>query len=65
MPVDTGKLSRSLDIRKTPDGVGRQIGSFDVDYARAVEEGHETKSGRFVAPQPYIAPSMDAGRDHG
>ncbi len=61
VPVDTGKLSRSIEVRK--NGAGRQIGSFDVDYALPVEEGYETKTGRFVQPQPYIAPSTDAARE--
>lgn len=62
VPVDTGNLSRHLEIRKTPDGLGRQVGAFDVDYAAAVEEGHHTKSGSWVPAQPYVRPSIDAVR---
>lgn len=62
VPVDTGNLSRHLEIRKTPDGVGRQIGAFNVDYAAAVEEGHHTRSGSWVNAQPYVRPSIDAVR---
>ncbi len=62
VPVDTGNLSRHLEIRKTPDGLGRQVGAFDVDYAAAVEEGHRTKAGTWVPAQPYIRPSIDAVR---
>ena len=62
VPVDTGNLSRHLEIRKTPDGLGRQVGAFDVDYAAAVEEGHRTKAGTWVPAQPYVRPSLDAVR---
>lgn len=61
-PVDTGYLSRHLEIRKTGDGLGRQVGAFDVDYAAAVEEGHHTKAGTWVPAQPYVRPSIDAVR---
>lgn len=59
VPVDTGHLHSRLRIEKTSDG-GRQIGAFDVDYAAAVEEGHETQAGTWVPAQPYIRPSVDA-----
>ncbi len=62
VPVDTGKLERSLAIRKTPDGLGRQVGSFGVNYAAAVENGHQTKSGKWVPAQPFVRPSIDAVR---
>lgn len=62
VPVDTGNLSRHLEIRKTPDGIGRQVGAFNVDYAAAVEEGHHTKAGTWVPAQPYVRPSLDAVR---
>lgn len=60
VPVDTGRLSRSLTIRKV--GRGRQIGSFGVEYAIYVETGHHTRSGSWVPAQPYIRPSLDAAR---
>jgi hypothetical protein len=60
VPVDTGHLKSRLRIRKTSGGRGREVGAFDVDYAAAVEEGHETKSGTWVPAQPYIRPSVDA-----
>ena len=62
VPVDTGELSNDLEIRKTPEG-GRRIGSFNKDYAAAVETGHETSAGTWVPAQPYIRPSLDAARD--
>jgi hypothetical protein len=62
VPVDTGNLSRHLEIRKTPDGLGRQVGAFDVEYAAAVEEGHQTRSGTWVPAQPFVRPSIDAVR---
>lgn len=62
VPVDTGRLSRSLGIRKTPDGIGREIGSFSVEYAAYVEDGHQTRAGTWVPAQPYIRPSIDAIR---
>lgn len=63
VPVDTGKLSRHLGIRKTADGTGREIGALgDIEYAAYVEEGHQTRSGSWVPAQPYIRPSMDAVR---
>lgn len=62
VPVKTGRLKRSIQKRKTPDGRGRQVGSFGVDYAVPVENGHQTSSGSFVQAQPYIKPSIDAAR---
>jgi hypothetical protein len=62
VPVDTGNLSRHLGIKKTADGLGRLVGAFDVDYAAAVETGHQTKAGTWVPAQPYIRPSIDAVR---
>lgn len=61
VPVLTGRLRNGLTIKRTPDG-GRQIGVFDVGYARYVEEGHKTRGGTFVPAQPYIRPSLDAIR---
>lgn len=62
VPVDTGHLRSKLEIRNTPDGLGRQIGAFEVGYALAVETGHHTKSGSWVPAQPFIRPSTDAIR---
>ena len=63
VPVDTGNLSRHLGIRKTADGIGREIGALgDIKYAAYVEGGHQTRSGSWVPPQPFIRPSMDAVR---
>lgn len=58
-PVDTGRLRKSLEARTV--GGGRQVGSFGVDYAAAVETGHKQGS-TFVPAQPYIRPSVDAAR---
>jgi hypothetical protein len=62
VPVLTTRLLRSLEIRTTPDGVGRLIGSFTVEYAIYVELGHQTKGGTWVPAQPFIRPSIDAAR---
>jgi hypothetical protein len=63
VPVDTGNLSRHLEKRKSGvNNLNRQVGAFDVDYAAAVETGHQTRSGSWVAAQPYIRPSMNAVR---
>lgn len=62
-PVDTGNMVSHIEIRKTPDGLGRQIGVFVVDYALPVEFGHEVRdTGKFVPAQPFIRPSVDAAR---
>lgn len=61
-PVDTGRMLRSLGKRKTPDGVGREVGSFGLKYPRFVEEGHQTRAGTWVPAQPFIRPSLDAVR---
>lgn len=62
VPVDTGKLSKHLEIRKTANGKGREVGAFGVDYALPVETGHRTRSGSWVPAQPFIRPSIDAVR---
>lgn len=62
VPVDTGNLRNHLGKRRTPNGLGWQVGAFDVDYAAAVEAGHETEKGTWVPAQPYIRPSIDAVR---
>lgn len=62
VPVDTGDLDRSLEIRPTENGRGRLVGSFGIDYAEHVEFGHETTAGTWVAAQPFIRPSVDAAR---
>lgn len=60
VPVDTGALKRSLQIKNTPTG-GRQIGSFGVDYAADVELGWQ-HARKFIAGQPYLRPSLDSAR---
>lgn len=59
-PVDTGNLVGNIKQRDIADGVGIEVGVFDVDYARPVEEGHETEAGTWVPAQPFIRPSIDA-----
>ena len=49
VPVDTGALRDSIDLKKTADGV--EIGS-DLEYAAAVEYGTTRH-----APQPYLKPA--------
>lgn len=70
VPVDTGALKKCLGIVSTDNGLSRKIGAVidPVEYAIYVEEGHRTKSGTWVAAQPYIRPSIDAakkGLSHG
>lgn len=62
VPIDTGRLKLHLRKRHTADGIGRDIGVWDVKYARYVEEGHRTRAGTWVPAQPYIRPSLDAVR---
>lgn len=62
VPVDTGLLKSSLDVRKNANGLGRLIGSFAVPYAAAVELGHQ-RGNRFVPGQPYLRPSVDSAKD--
>lgn len=62
VPVDTGDLKRSLDVRRNATGLGRLIGTFGPDYGAAVELGYQTGR-RFVPGQPYLRPSVDAAKD--
>lgn len=71
VPVDTGALRRSLGIRKTADGLGREIGAIDangegIEYGAAVENGsdHISPKGKpyHINAQPYVKPSIDAAR---
>lgn len=58
VPVDTGELLDDLEIRPNPDGISRDVGSFNTTYSAHVEFGHKTKSGTIVPAQPYIRPSV-------
>ncbi len=58
-PVDTGKLSKSIEKRRV--GRGRHVGSW-LDYAAPVELGHETEAGTWVPAQPFVRPAIDAAR---
>lgn len=61
VPVDTGFLSSTLQIKRTARGYA--IGSFGCDYAAYVELGWQhARSGKWIPGQPYIRPSMDAAR---
>jgi len=71
-PVDTGALVESLDSEVVGDTA--RIGSKDVDYAAAVEDGHRivyrdretgelVDTGERVPPQPYMAPALYQERD--
>lgn len=51
VPVDTGRLRKSIAIRDIPDGKG--IGP-DTDYDIYVEFGTER-----MAKQPYMRPALD------
>lgn len=61
VPVDTGKLNESLNIKKHGPS-SYAIGS-DLEYAAPVELGyHHHGSGRFIPAQPYLRPSLQAAR---
>jgi hypothetical protein len=72
VPIDSRALEKSLGIRENTDGtldIGSVLLSINKrtkqdarDYSLAVEEGHHTKSGTFVAAQPYIRPSINAAK---
>jgi len=59
VPVDTGKLKKSIKIKKIKDG--KSIGP-DTDYDIYVEFGHHTKAGTFVPAQPYMRPALQQNR---
>ncbi len=63
VPVDTSKLHNALGIRENADG-SLDIGTvlYPVEYDIYVEEGHRTRSGTWVAAQPFIRPSIDAAK---
>jgi Bacteriophage HK97-gp10, putative tail-component len=54
-PVDTGYLQSRNQIDIKP-GVVTVFN--DATYAPPVELGHLTRSGSFVAPQPYMTPAF-------
>lgn len=71
VPVRTGALKRSLGIRDTADGLGREIGAIDannegIEYGAAVENGSDHVSPRgkhyHIDAQPFVKPSIDAAR---
>ena len=55
-PVDTGRLRSS--IQYTPDILEALVGT-NVEYAPYVEMGHHTRSGSFVAAQPFLYPAFE------
>lgn len=68
VPVDTGDLRASLDKGLVAPDLLR-VGSKDVDYAAAVEEGHRivykdrttgeiVDTGRIQPPQPFMKPAL-------
>src|SRR5262245_18602436 len=61
-PVKTGRLRDHIEIRKTPDGLGRQVGVWEVDYAAAVNNGHELPNGNFVEGHHFMEAALDAAR---
>lgn len=63
-PVDTGRMVGALGIEEIDGGKTLHIGvvKYKVDYALYVEEGHKTRGGTWVPPQPFIRPSLDAAK---
>lgn len=57
VPVDTGALQKSLYVEQDAQGVVT-VGAAE-DYAPDVELGHHTRSGSWVAPQPYLTPAYE------
>lgn len=71
-PVDTRRLEQSLDKELVDDSTLR-VGSADVPYAAAVNEGHEivyrdkngqkVHTGRRVPAQDFMRPALFRKRD--
>lgn len=59
-PVDTGRLRSSIQYVNT--GFQQCIVSTDVEYAAPVELGHVTRSGGYVAPQPFLQPGYEQAK---
>jgi hypothetical protein len=51
-PVDTGRLAASWTVRH--EGDKTDLVESDVDYALAVDQGHHTAGGGWVAGQQYV-----------
>lgn len=64
-PVDTGRMRASVQqhLEHEAEGLAMYIGP-NVDYALAVELGHQTPGGGFVPPQAFIRPSLDDVHRH-
>lgn len=59
-PVDTGRLRSSIKYTKQTDSTCTC--ETPVKYAPDVEYGHKTRSGSFVAPQPYLLPAYEQAK---
>lgn len=59
-PVDTGRLRSSIKYTKT--GPYSCKAGTNVKYAIPVEKGHVTRSGSFVAAQPFMFPGFLDGK---
>jgi hypothetical protein len=55
-PVDTGALRSSIHAEFPKNVLAEVIA--DTNYAMYVEMGHHTRSGSFVAAQPYLQPAV-------
>ena len=60
VPVDTGYLKSQLYAEVEDEQI--RLGD-DAPYAVYLELGHHTRSGSFVAPQPFIVPGAVAAGD--
>lgn len=58
--VDTGRLRSSIKYTKI-DQYSCKVGT-NVKYSAAVEKGHVTRSGSFVAARPFMFPGYLDGK---
>lgn len=59
-PVDTGRLRSSIQYENK--GLYKCICETTVEYAVPVEMGHHTRSGSWVAPQPFLGPAYEQAK---
>jgi hypothetical protein len=55
-PVLTGEMRDTMEVKHGP--MTSEV-TTNVDYSKWVENGHRTRSGSFVPPQPFLGPARD------
>ena len=55
-PVLTGEMRDTMELTT---GVMVAEVTTNVNYSKFVENGHQTRSGTFVPPQPFLGPAAD------